>query len=81
MSPDTVKEKLNFCGELGLDVGKLVQAPRTLCLKTVTFLLSIQDKSVVLTEDTKEIEDLLLFIEVKKLEIQKRDKDFFDYYD
>jgi hypothetical protein len=35
--------------------------------------------SVVLTEDTGEIEDLLLFIE--EMEIQKRDKKFFEYFE
>ena len=45
------------------------------------FLVSIQDNSVVLTEDLREIEDLLLFIEEMKMEIQKRDERFFEYYE
>ena len=45
------------------------------------FLLSIQDNSIVLTEEKREIEDLILFVEDMKMEIQKRDERFFEYYE
>ena len=45
------------------------------------FLISIQDNSVILNENTNEFEEFLLFIEDIKKEIQNRDKLFFEYYE
>ena len=45
------------------------------------FLLSIQENSVVITNEMNDIEDLFLFIEEMKVEIKKRDERFFEYYE
>lgn len=44
-------------------------------------LVAIQDNSVFLNGDMREIEDLLLFIEDLKKTIQNRDNRFFEYYE
>ena len=42
------------------------------------FLLYIQDSSAILAKEKRDIEDLILFAEVMKMEIQKRVKRYLE---